>query len=75
MLDRAQVAAVIIGARNADHLDRYSELFRIALDDADRARIDTLRRQMRAPDLDVFDLERDKNGRHGRIMRYNLSAH
>lgn len=74
VLDRAQVAAVIIGARNADHLDRYSELFRIALDDADRARIDTLRRQMRAPDLDVFDLERDKNGRHGRIMRYNLSA-
>ena len=74
VLDQPQVAAVIIGARNADHLDRYGDLFRIALDDADRARIETLRRQMRRPDLDVFDLERDRNGRHGRIMRYDLNA-
>ncbi|MFN2329134.1 MAG: aldo/keto reductase [Chromatocurvus sp.] len=74
VLDQAQVAAVIIGSRNADHIERYHEIFRLALDEADYAAIAALKAQMHTPPQDVFDLERDKSGRHGRIMKYNLNA-
>lgn len=74
VLDQPQVAAVIIGSRNASHVDRYAEIFSFALDAQDRQAIESVRRQMHTPDLDVFDLERDKTGRHGSIMKYNLNA-
>lgn len=74
VLEQPRVAAVIIGSRNANHLDRYTDIFKFSLDDADRYAIDEVRKQMNRPALDVFDLERDKDGRHGRIMKYNLNA-
>ncbi|KGE02740.1 aldo/keto reductase [Pseudohaliea rubra] len=74
VLDQPRVAAVIIGARNAAHLDRYADLFRITLDERDREAIRAVRSQMQVPAEDVFDLERDKDGRHGGIMKYNLNA-
>ena len=74
VLEQQRVAAVIIGARNADHLQRYRELFSFALDEADLAAIAAVRSQLAEPPLDVFDLERDKEGRHGSIMKYNLNA-
>jgi aryl-alcohol dehydrogenase-like predicted oxidoreductase len=74
VLDQPRVAAVIIGARNARHLERYEEIFRLQLDGVDRAAIDAIKAQMNIPALDVFDLERDKQGRHGSIMKYNLNA-
>ncbi len=74
VLDQPQVAAVIIGARTAEHLVRYAEIFRFELPERDLEAIAAIRGQMNIPDLDVFDLERDKEGRHGRIMKYNLNA-
>jgi len=74
VLEQPRVAAVIIGARNAAHLDRYAELFRFTLDRQDRDAIAAVRAQMQVPAGDVFDLERDKDGRHGSIMKYNLNA-
>ncbi|MFK7831620.1 MAG: aldo/keto reductase [Congregibacter sp.] len=74
VLDQKQVAAAIIGSRNASHIDRYEEIFRLALDAQDMQDIQSVRAQMHTPDLDVFDLERDKEGRHGSIMKYNLNA-
>ncbi len=74
VLEQPRVAAVIIGARNAAHLDRYAELFRFTLDQQDRDAIAAVRSQMQVPAGDVFDLERDKSGRHGSIMKYNLNA-
>lgn len=74
VLERPRVAAVIIGARNARHLERYAELFRFRLTAADHDAIDAIRRDMAVPAMDVFDLERDTAGRHGRIMKYNLNA-
>ena len=65
---------MIIGARNTAHLDRYAELFRFSLSERDHAEIDAVRERMAVPPEDVFDLERDKNGPHGRIMKYNLNA-
>jgi aryl-alcohol dehydrogenase-like predicted oxidoreductase len=74
VLEQPQVAAVIIGSRNADHVERYHEIFRFHMDDADLATIAAVKAQMSTPPEDVFDLERDKQGRHGRIMKYNLNA-
>jgi hypothetical protein len=39
----------------------------------DHARIRTLMNSREQVPGDVYDLERDKTGRHGRIMRYNLN--
>ncbi|MEM9324072.1 MAG: aldo/keto reductase [Bacteroidota bacterium] len=74
ILDQPQVGAVIIGSRNADHIERYASIFQIELDTQDQSAIDAIRQQMTLPPEDVFDLERDKTGRHGRIMKYNLNA-
>ena len=35
---------------------------------------DALRAELTVPPGDVFDLERDRSGRHGRIMKYNLNT-
>ncbi|MFK8041794.1 aldo/keto reductase [Congregibacter sp.] len=74
VLAQAQVAAVIIGSRNAAHVDRYKEVFALQMDDHDRDAINNVKAQMSIPADDVFDLERDKNGAHGSIMKYNLNA-
>lgn len=74
VLEQPRVAAVIIGARDTKHIDRYAELFRFRLDERDRRAIDAIRADMAVPPGDVFDLERDQLGRHGRIMKYNLNA-
>ena len=74
VMDQPGVASVIIGSRNARHVQRYHELSSLQLDDSDRSAIARLRGQMHTPELDVFDLERDKDGRHGRVMKYNLNA-
>jgi len=74
VLEQPRVAGVIIGARNTKHLDRYAELFRFRLGERDRREIDALRGELTIPPGDVYDLERDRTGRHGRIMKYNLNA-
>ena len=74
VLEQPRVAAVIIGARDTKHLHRYAELFRFRLSERDHREIDALRGGMTVPPGDVFDLERDRSGRHGRIMKYNLNT-
>ena len=73
VLEQPGVAAVIVGARNASHLARYAEWFSFELGDADLAEIETARVELTAVPGDVFDLERDRSGRHGHIMKYNLN--
>jgi aryl-alcohol dehydrogenase-like predicted oxidoreductase len=72
MLDRPQVAACIIGAHNANHLPDNLRVFAFALDEADHARIDQIVGRRQGPAGDVFDLERNRSGKHGAIMKYNL---
>lgn len=74
VLDQPQVAAAIVGARYARHLPLTLQVFEIALDDADRATIDVVLAKSTGPNGAVFGLERDRNGRHGQIMKYNLNA-
>jgi aryl-alcohol dehydrogenase-like predicted oxidoreductase len=73
MLDREQVAAVIVGATNASHLRAHRRMETLRLDAADREAIQAVLRRRRGPDGDVFALERDRSGRHGRIMKYDLN--
>lgn len=74
VLDQPQVAAAIVGARYARHLPQTLEVFGFALDAADRAAIQTVLKKAPGPQGSVFALERDRNGRHGRIMKYNLNT-
>ena len=74
VLDQPQVAAAIVGARYARHLPKTLEVFNFALDAEDRAAIAAVLDQAPGPQGPVFGLERDRNGRHGRIMKYNLNT-
>lgn len=74
VLDQPQVAAAIVGARYARHLPLTLEVFDLSLDTEDRTRISAILDAAPGPQGPVFGLERDRGGRHGRIMKYNLNA-
>lgn len=74
VLDRPQVAAVIVGARNASHVQANAGVSAVALDAEDRAAIAAVTARRRGPEGDVYTLERDRTGRHGAIMKYNLNT-
>lgn len=73
MLARPGVAAVIVGARDRSHLAANLAIADLALDAADLAAIEAALAGARPLDGDVYGLERDRGGRHGAIMKYNLS--
>ncbi|WMS42363.1 aldo/keto reductase [Acuticoccus sp. MNP-M23] len=74
MLAEPQVAGIIVGVRHGGHLGRHAALFDLVLDAEDHAKIDAALAEATPLEGDVFDLERDKTGRHGSIMKYNLNA-
>lgn len=71
VLDQPGVAAVIIGARHAGHLADTLAINALRLSAADHAAIAAVLPP--GPQGDVYALERDRDGRHGRIMKYNLN--
>lgn len=73
VLDRPHVAGVIVGARYAEHLPESLAIFSFALDEADRAAIAAVLADATPLAGDCFTLERDRAGRHGRIMKYDLN--
>lgn len=73
MLDRPQVAAVIVGARNQSHIAANIGIAKLKLSAEDHASINEVLRQRQGPEGDSFSLERDRTGRHGAIMKYNLN--
>lgn len=74
LLDRPNVGAAIVGATSARHVDENLKVFSFTLDDEDNAAIDGVLAKATPLEGDCYDLERDKEGRHGRIMRYNQNA-
>ncbi|HEY6484537.1 MAG TPA: aldo/keto reductase [Steroidobacteraceae bacterium] len=74
MLDRAQVAAAIVGATNTKHLQAHSMMGALQLDAQDLAAIAEVIGRRRGPRGDVYVLERDRDGPHGQIMKYELNA-
>jgi aryl-alcohol dehydrogenase-like predicted oxidoreductase len=74
MLERAGVAAAIVGATNAAHLRAHAGIGDLTLDDEDRAAIASVTNRRCGPTGDVYVLERDRSGRHGQIMKYKLNS-
>jgi aryl-alcohol dehydrogenase-like predicted oxidoreductase len=74
ILDRAQVAAAIVGATNAAHLESHARLGEIVLNDDDLAVIGRILDRRAGPYGDVYGLERDRDGPHGQIMKYDLNG-
>lgn len=74
VLDQPGVSAAIVGARHAGHLDATRAALTLQLTDEDRRAIDAVLSSASGPAGDVYHLERDREGRHGRIMRYNLNT-
>jgi diketogulonate reductase-like aldo/keto reductase len=70
-LDRPNVAGCIIGATSTRHLARNVRIFDFALTREDRAEIALVTDNRRGPAGDCYELESDRNGPHGQIMRYN----
>lgn len=73
MLTRPGVAAVIVGARNRSHLAANLAISDLVLTQQDLAEIDAALASALPLEGDVYTLERDRLGRHGSIMKYNLN--
>ncbi len=74
VLERPAVAAVIIGATSAAHIEEHQAMFAVNLDADDLAAVDRVLSHRQGPQGDVYDLERDRHGRHGAIMKYELNG-
>jgi aryl-alcohol dehydrogenase-like predicted oxidoreductase len=70
-LDRPGVAGCIVGATSTRHLARNLRIFEFALTGEDRAELALVTDERRGPPGDCYQLENDRDGPHGRIMRYN----
>jgi aryl-alcohol dehydrogenase-like predicted oxidoreductase len=73
VLQQPQVAAAIVGFTSTRHLAPNLRIDTLRLDAEDEALLAPVLAERRGPQGDCYDLERDKSGRHGRIMRYNLN--
>ena len=74
VLDRPGVAAVIVGARNASHAAANAAIGALRLTAADEAELAAVLSRRQGPRGDTYALERDRTGRHGSIMQYNLNT-
>jgi aryl-alcohol dehydrogenase-like predicted oxidoreductase len=74
ILARPGVAAVIVGATSRAHLGANATIATLGLTPADHAEIAAITNRRQGPRGEVYELERDRGGRHGSIMKYNLSA-
>ena len=74
VLDKPQVAAALVGAKDSRHLDDTLAIFELRLDAEDRARLAALTTAASGPRGDCYDLERDKESSHARIMQMNQNT-
>jgi aryl-alcohol dehydrogenase-like predicted oxidoreductase len=74
VLQQPRVAAVIVGARNQAHALANAKIMDVVLSQEDNRQITAIIGESLGPLGDVYTLERDRNGRHGSIMHYNLNA-
>lgn len=73
VLEQPCVAGVIAGATRPGQMERGAEAFTFSLTEDEHTRIRAHVEGARGPAGDVFELERDRDGPHGRIMRYDLN--
>ena len=73
VMQKPMVAGIIVGARNRNHLQSLQKLDKFTLDVDDLSKIELIIAQAKGPNGPFYELERDKTGRHGSIMKYNLN--
>lgn len=74
-LSRPAVGSVIIGARGQGKIESTLACARLRLSDALLAECTAAAEEtLRPVPGEVYSLEREREGKHGRIMRYNLQA-
>jgi aryl-alcohol dehydrogenase-like predicted oxidoreductase len=73
ILGKPGVAAVVVGARDRAHLEANIGISRLRLTAEDLAMIDRVLADAKPLPGEVYELERDRAGRHGSIMKYNLN--
>ena len=73
MMDKLQVAGVIIGARTAAHIGDTLSAVSLSLTADNIQAIQKILDEREGPGGAVYELEKDRNGPHGRIMKYNLN--
>jgi aryl-alcohol dehydrogenase-like predicted oxidoreductase len=74
VLMKPGVAAVIVGATSRAHLAQNAGVAATRLTPADHAEIAAVTSRRLGPKGEVYELERDRGGAHGSIVKYNLSA-
>lgn len=74
VLDQPGVAAAVVGFSSVERMRANRAALALRLTGDDRARIRRITDDAPGPTGDVFALERDRSGPHGRIMRYDLNA-
>ncbi len=72
VLDQPQVAGVILGIGSQSRARENLALGSLRLDEEDRQAISTLLQTQAIPAGDMYDLERDPDGPHTRIIKMNL---
>ena len=73
ILQKPTVGGIIIGARNRHHLEKWQRLNAFTLDASDLSKIAAITTKATGPLGPFYELERDKTGKHGSIMKYNLN--
>ena len=73
ILDKPGVAGIIVGARNCKHIHKLQRIAGISLNENQNQNIQSLLSSSKGPSGPVYALERDKKGKHGKIMKYNLN--
>ena len=73
VLQEPAVAAVVLGATRLGQMERNVRAFDFRLSEEERSRIRVHTDAAPGPAGDVFELERDRRGPHGRIMKYDLN--
>ncbi len=66
--------AVIVGGRNAEHARANAAIGALRLTLQDLSDLDAVLSRRQGPEGDTYALERDRTGRHGAVMKYNLNA-
>ncbi len=73
LLDRPQVAAAIVGARGAGHLEDNLRVLSLRFDAEDQRLLEQAVSRLRPLAGEPFGLERASGGRHARIMKTGLN--
>jgi aryl-alcohol dehydrogenase-like predicted oxidoreductase len=73
VLDRPQVAAAIVGATSARQLSATLQASTLRLDEDEVGAIEQVLSHASGPSGEVYALERERDSKHARIMRYELN--